>query len=208
MNTSKTLLFLTICTIALPFTLNRANAGVFNIPEFVDYQSWAVGFEPEVTLSGADNTASTGIATNFKFTYGITPISNLQVGLGFGSGSRGFRAGGTYSFDFIPDLEGQPGFGVALQGYYYKLKGSVGQTEATLYPYLHHLITGTSGVDYDPYVAVPFGLAFYDGNYRTIGQFVIGNYFRTSQHFGFNLELGMNWKDTDTYLSTGITYRD
>ena len=130
------------------------------------------------------------------------------MGVGFGSGSRGFRIGGTYTFDFIPDLDGQIGFGVALQGYYYKLKGSVGQTEATLYPYLHNLFEGSSGVDYDPYVALPFGMAFYNGNYRTILQLVIGNYFKTSDHFGFNLELGMNLKDTDTYIATGITYRD
>jgi hypothetical protein len=208
MTNLKSSLILTICTIFALLNTPAANAGVFNIPQFVEYQNWAVGIEPEITLSANGNTASTGIASNFKFTYGITPISNLQVAVGFGSGSRGFRTGATYTYDFIPDLEGQFGFGVALQGYYYKLKGSYGQTEFTLYPYMHNLIIGDSGIDFDPYVALPFGMALYDGNYRTIMQLVLGNYFKTSEHFGFTLELGINLKDSDTYMATGITYRD
>jgi hypothetical protein len=186
----------------------RAQAGVFNIPEFVEYKSWAIGVEPEVTLSSQPNTSSDGIGINLKFTYGILPISNLQVGVGTGSGSRGFRLGGTYTFDILPDLENQLGAGIAFQGYYYKLKGELGQTELTLYPYLHHTIKGTEGFDYDPYIALPIGEAFYNSTYRTIVQVVLGTYLKTSQYFGINGELGINLKDTDTYLSFGVTYRN
>lgn len=202
----KTTLFLFLLTIC---TLNpSAQAGVFNIPEFVEYKAWAVGIEPEVTLSTYGNTSSSGISSTVKFTYGITPLSNLQVGMGIGSGSKGFRLGGTYTFDFIPDLEGQIGAGLAVQAYYYKLKGSFGQTETTLYPYLHKLIKSEGGINYDPYFALPFGYAFYNGTYRGIWQMVFGANFKTSEHFNFTSEVGVNLKDTDSYISGGITYRD
>ena len=188
--------------------MTPAHAGVFNIPNFVEYKSWAVGMEAELTLSTFGNTSSTGISDTVKFTYGITPLSNLQVGMGIGSGSKGFRLGGTYTFDFIPDLEGQIGAGLALQGYYYKLKGAYGQTEATLYPYVHKLFKTEGGQSYDPFVAMPWGEAFYNGTYRTVWQLVFGTQVKTSDHFGLTGEMGLNLKDTDTYLSGGITYRD
>jgi hypothetical protein len=199
-----------IRTLGIVFTLFitlESRAGVFNIPQFVDYKSWAVGAEPEVTLSNYSNTGSSGAAMNVKFTYGMTPLSNLQVGIGGGSGSKEFRLGSTYTFDIIPDLEGQIGAGIAFQAYYYKLKAAFGQTETTIYPYLHKMFSN-EGLNYDPYLAMPYGVAFYDGTYRSIWQLVVGNYFKTSAHFGFNVELGLNLKDTDTYFSTGVTYRD
>ena len=185
-----------------------AKAGVFNIPEFVEYKSWAVGIEPEVTLNTFGNTQSSGVSFTAKFTYGITPLSNLQVGLGTGTESEGFRLGGTYTFDLIPDLEGQVGAGLAIQAYYFKIKDGFGETITSVYPYVHKMFTSTTGFRYDPYVALPYGLAFYDGSYRSTWQLVIGNYFKTSAHFGFNIELGMSLKDTDTYFSTGVTYHD
>jgi hypothetical protein len=200
-----TIFFLLLCICSF---VNQAQAGVFNIPQFVEYQSWAVGMEPEVTLSTYGNTSSAGIADTLKFTYGITPISNLQVGVGLGSGSRGFRLGGTYTFDFIPDLSGQIGAGLALQAYYYKLKGAFGQTETTLYPYLHKQFKSESGLSYDPFFALPYGFAFYNSTYRSILQLVAGANFKTSDHFCLTGELGINLKDTDSYVSGGITYRD
>jgi hypothetical protein len=100
------------------------------------------------------------------------------------------------------------GAGLALQAYYYKLENSISQTVFTIYPYLHKMFTTTTGLQFDPYVALPFGMAFYDGSYRSTWQFVVGNYFKTAPHFGFNLELGVSLKDTDSYISAGVTYRD
>ena len=190
-----------------PFT-RSAQAGVFNIPEFVDYKSWAVGLEPEVTLNtyGANQTA--GVSFTAKFTYGITPLSNLQVGIGSGTESNGFRIGGTYTFDILPDLEGQLGAGLALQAYYLKIKSAYSQTLTSVYPYVHKMFTSATGFQYDPYAAIPFGLAFYDGTYRSTWQLVIGNYFKVSPHYGFNLEFGLSLKETDSYISSGVTYRD
>jgi hypothetical protein len=185
-----------------------AHAGVFNIPEFVDYKSWAVGLEPEVAFDTYGHNQSSGVSLTAKFTYGITPLSNLQVGIGAGSNSEAFNTGGTYTFDFLPDLEGQIGAGLALQVYYYKLQNSVSQTIASVYPYVHKMFTTNTGLQFDPYAAIPFGTAFYDGTYRSTWQLVVGNYFKTAPHFGFNIELGVSLKDTDSYISGGITYRD
>ncbi len=191
------------------FVSSQSKAGVFNIPEFVDYKNWAVGLEPVFTLSTPKvvNTESSGVGFNLKYTYGITPLSNLQVGIGDGSGSKGFRLGGTYTWDIIPNLEHQIGAGIALQAYYYKLKYSNGETETTFYPYAHNMYH-TEGLDYDPYIAVPVGESFNNGTYRTILQLVLGTFFKTSQYFGLNAEIGLNLKDTDTYISLGGTYRN
>jgi hypothetical protein len=184
-------------------SFQSAQAGVFNIPEFVEQSSWSVGLEPEATFSGGGSFSNT-----VKFTYGIGSLSNLQLGLGTGTGTRGFRGGATYTFDFIPDLDGQIGAGVAFQMYHYKLKASVGQTEMTVYPYIHNQFSSSGHSGMDPYVALPFGLALTDGTYRTVSQLVVGSYFQTSKNFGINAELGMNLKGSDTYLSGGISYRD
>ena len=194
---------LSLALLATVFGTTSANAGVFNIPQFVEQKSWSVGLEPEATFSSGGSFSNT-----LKFTYGIGSLSNVQVGVGTGSGNRGFRTGATYTFDFIPDLEGQPGAGIAFQGYYYKVRTNYGQTELTVYPYVHNEFTTGANMSIDPYVALPFGLALNNGNYNTVTQLVVGGYFKTSKNFGFNSEIGMNMKGADSYLSGGITYRD
>jgi len=191
------------CSLFQTSFTQKAQAGVFNIPEFVEKSSWSVGLEPEATFNSGGSFSNT-----LKFTYGIGSISNLQVGLGTGSGNLGFRTGATYTFDFIPDLDGQIGAGLALQMYYYKLQSAVGQTEMTLYPYLHKTFPSSGTTAWDPYIALPFGMALSDGTYHSIAQLVFGSYFQTSKNFGINGEVGMNMKGSDTYISGGITYRD
>jgi len=185
-----------------------ASASVFTIPQFVEYKSWAVGLEPEATLSSATPAAGDGVAFNAKFTYGITPLSNLQIGIGPGSGNKTFRFGGTYSFDFIPDLSGQIGAGLAAQAYYFNLRNSSGKTEILAYPYIHKRFTTSGGLDFDPFLAVPYGMSFINGTYQSVWQLALGSYFRSSEHIGINGELGLSLKNTDTYLAFGVTYRD
>ena len=189
--------------LTLVSSVPSAQAGVFNLTQFVDYQSWAVGMEPEITFTDGG-----GFATNFKFTYGITPLNNIQATVGFGSGARQFRIGGAYSFDVVPDLDGQIGFGFYLQGLYYKRRAAIGNTEVTLTPYIHNAFQSAGGTDFDPYLAVPFGMSFMSGTYTTVVQLAVGSYFPLSQHFGFNVEAGFSLKDTDSYVSFGATYRD
>ena len=199
--------FPTLALVLFSFATN-ASASVFTIPQFVEYKSWAVGLEPEATLSSSSIAPSEGVAFNAKFTYGITPLSNLQIGVGPGSGKKTFRFGGTYSFDFIPDLSGQIGAGLAAQAYYFNLRDSSGKTEIQAYPYIHKRFTSSSGLDFDPFIAMPYGMAFVDGTYQSVWQLAFGSYFRSSEHIGINSELGLNLKNTDTYLSFGVTYRD
>ncbi|NDF15544.1 hypothetical protein EB061_09510 [bacterium] len=184
-----------------------AQATVFTIPQFVEHKSWAIGFEPEATLSTA-SPSGTGVAFNTKFTYGLSPISNLQVGIGPGSGEKNFRLGGTYSIDWIPDLPGQIGAGGAIQAYYYNLRSSTAKTEFLAYPYLHKNFATSKGFDLDPFLALPFGMSFTQGQYFWTAQLAMGSYLRTSEHIGLNGELGLNLQKTDSYLAFGVTYRD
>ena len=186
------------------FNAPLAQAGVFNLPEFVEYKSWALGLEPLITM-----TNGSGVGANVKFTYGISPLSNLQLGMGSGSGSKQFRLGGAYTLDFIPDLDGQIGAGIAFQGYTYHMKTTGGSmTEITAIPYIHNNFTTSNDANFDPYISLPVGMAFNDGTYRTIMQIVFGVFFKTTEHVFYNMELGLNMKDTDTYIATGITYRN
>ncbi|NDG86236.1 MAG: hypothetical protein EBX52_14505 [Proteobacteria bacterium] len=184
-----------------------ARASVFTLPQFVEHKSWAVGFEPEVTLETSNPGGGAGVAMNTKFTYGIKPLSNLQIGIGPGSGEKSFRFGGAYTFDFIPDLQGQIGAGLAAQAYYFNLRSGSGKLEAQVFPYLHKMFPG-NGVSFDPYLAMPYGVSFVSGSAYGIWQLALGNYFKTSNHLGYNTELGLNLKNSDTYLSLGVTYRD
>jgi len=189
------------------FAAAGARASVFTLPQFVEHKSWAIGFEPEATLETSNAGGGAGVAMNTKFTYGITPLSNLQIGIGPGSGEKSFRFGGAWTFDFIPDLQGQIGAGLAAQAYYFNLRSGAGKLEVQAFPYLHKMFSG-NGVSFDPYIGMPYGVSFVSGSAYGIWQLALGNYFRTSDHLGYNSELGLNLKNSDTYLAFGVTYRD
>ena len=181
------------------FWAYSAQAGVFNIPEFVEPGNFAVGLEPELTFShGA------GIAGNLKYTQGLTGFSNLTALVGTGTGPRKFRVGADLSFDFFPDVEKQPGLGLATQILYQRLV-DFGQLEITLIPYLHKSFT-KDGSLVDPFVAVPFGWAFHDGEYKPISTLVIGGIFKTSESVKLITEFGIAINNSETYLSGGIAY--
>src|SRR5205085_819364 len=106
-------------------------AGIFNTPHFTPNGEFALGLEPEVVL-----TSGAGVGLNARFTLGVTDLDNASIILGWGSGPRQFRGGGNFTFDFFPDIEGQPGIGLATQAIYYRLP-STGVLELTLIPYIH-----------------------------------------------------------------------
>ena len=184
------------------------HASVFTIPQFVEYHSWAVGLEPEAILDSSSEGSGSGVGLNAKFTYGLTPISNLQVSIGPGSGSKEFRFGGAYSFDFIPDLSGQIGAGLAIQGVYFSTQSSNSKYEFSTYPYLHKRFDTAGGLVFDPYVALPMGLSFFQSKTQTFLQGAAGTYFQTSEHVGLNGEIGFSLKNADSYLAFGVSYRD
>ena len=194
-------LLLAICTL-FTASFNQAQAGIFNIPEFVEYRNWAIGIEPEVTLTNGG-----GFATNLKFSYGVTPLSNVLFTLGDGSGARKFRIGAGYTFDFIPDLDGQFGAGLAFQAYLYRLRNDANQTELSVSPYIHKTFTTEAGLKFDPYASIPLGMKFNSGNYTNYFQLALGTAYKMTEHVAYNAELGINLKDTDSYISVGATYK-
>lgn len=183
------------------FSLARnAMAGVFNLTQFNEVGAWSIGVEPEITL-----TNGAGLAGTAKFSYGLNEISNLQIGAGHGSGPRQFRIGGAFTFDFIPDIESQPGIGLALSAYFVRV-ATLGQVELTALPYIHKQFdTGAGKVD--PFLSIPVGFAFKDNSrYVSVAQAAVGATFHTNPQFRYTVELGIAINNTDSYVSGGVTY--
>ncbi len=177
----------------------QAHAGVFALPRFVPQGEHAVGFEPELTL-----TNGAGLGANLKYTYGATELNNLTAIVGTGGGPRQFRVGSSFSFDFFPDLDSQPGIGVAVQGLYYRLKVN-GQFEATLIPYVHKTFVNQEN-EVEPYLSVPFGMGFASGTYKMISNFVIGAIFKNSERLRYVTEVGVAINNAETYVSGGVIF--
>lgn len=201
-------------------------AGVQSVHHYIPPETYALGFEPELTL-----TNGAGVGGNLKYTRGISNLNNLQAIIGTGGGPRRFRVGGNMSFDIFPDVEGQPGIGFAPSLMYYRVVTQVkappkqiptasslapnasdtvdgpsrGQLEFTLMPYIHKtFVSQTSEIE--PYVSVPFGMAFSNGSYQSISTVVIGAMFKGSETLRFNMELGVAINRTESYVSGGLTY--
>jgi hypothetical protein len=192
---------LRILVVASVLVISPAFAGTFSTPHAVPTGEHAVGVEPEIYL-----TSGAGVGSNLRYTYGLSDLNNLNFILGTGTGPRRFRFGGNMTFDFFPDVEGQPGIGVALQGLYYRLADR-GQLEVQVIPYLHKaFLTGKSDSEIEPYFSVPFGLGFSDGSYRSVTSLVIGSMFKGSEKVRTILELGIAVNNTETYLSAGVVY--
>jgi hypothetical protein len=188
-------LFLSLCPLA--------EAGVFNMPRFVDPGKNAVGVEPEVVLSDEG-----GVGANLHYTQGLTDINNAFAVLGTGTNVRTFRIGGGFTFDFVPDLDTQPGFGVGAQAIYYRYKYSVGRLETSLVPYVHKAFGNGKGQSVEPYLALPFGPAFRSGTYDWTSQLVIGAMFHEDHaQIRYLAEFGVNLAKSETYISGGILYQ-
>lgn len=175
------------------------SAGVFTTPRFVEPGNWSLGLEPELTL-----TSGSGIGANLRFTHGLTELNNLTAIIGTGSGPRRFRAGGNLTFDFFPDIEGQPGIGIATQALYVRKK-NYGVLEVTAIPYVHKTFVD-EGNEIEPFVAFPIGWGFRSSRYDPLMQLVVGALFKQSEDFRYSLELGIDVNRSDTYVSGGIAY--
>jgi hypothetical protein len=180
-----------------------AQAGIFNTPHYVPQGEFAIGFEPELTL-----TDGAGLAGNLRYTHGLTDLNDLNVIIGTGGGPRRFRFGGNLTFDFFPDVDKQPGIGIATQGIYYRVgTGDVtaGQFELTAIPYIHKAFQ-TSGNEIEPFFGIPFGMAFSNGQYQWQGQAVFGALFKNTEHIRYATEIGFNISHSESYISGGIIY--
>lgn len=195
---------LTIASLALLALIltEPATAGVFNLPKFINPGESALGIEPEVTF-----TNDGGVAANLRYQYGLTDLNNVTAILGSGTGVRRFRVGGAFTFDFFPDIDKQPGIGIATQGIYYRYKG-FGQFDLTLIPYVHKAFYNGEGNQVEPYFALPFGPEFRSGNYTWAAQTVLGAMFRTKDSpMNFLGEVGVSVNKAETYISGGIMFQ-
>jgi hypothetical protein len=121
---------------------------------------------------------------------------------------RKFRIGGALTFDFFPDIERQPGIGIAVQGIYYRYKYGYGQLETSAIPYIHKRFYGADGNAIEPYFALPFGPAFRSGTYHWQTQVVLGAiYSRENSDLHFVSEVGVNVNKAESYISGGILFQ-
>lgn len=182
-----------------------AHAGVFNTSRFTMPGSFSIGLEPEVHLTSESGGA--GVGANLRYTHGINELVNVQGVLGTGNGPKKFRVGGGLVFDFFPDVETQPGIGLATQMTYLRDGENRGRLEAAAVPYIHKTFrSGTSEVD--PFLSVPLGFALVDGtnNYVPTVAVAIGSVFKGSQNVNYIVELGLAVANTSSYVSGGIVY--
>lgn len=177
-----------------------AQAAVFNTPHFLKPEEQAIGVEPELTL-----TSGAGLAATFRYSRGLSDINNGHVIVGTGGGPRKFRMGGNLTFDFFPDVEGQPGIGVAAQALYVRLVDR-GQLELTGVPYIHKAFYSGNN-EIDPFISVPIGIGFSGGRYQALSTMVVGSFFKASESMKYVLELGVDINHTESYLSGGVVFQ-
>jgi hypothetical protein len=182
------------------FLAQNAYAGVFDLTHFVNPGSFAIGLEPVATLSDGG-----GVGFNFKYTQGINELTNAQFIIGTGTGIDRFRVGGNLDVDLFPDIDNQPGIGVAFQGLYYNLP-SDGRFDLTAIPYIHKAFTLQGGDEVDPFLAFPVGLAFQDGMYHFTDTLAFGSLFKKNEHLSYVLEMGISMNHSETYISGGFVY--
>lgn len=182
-----------------------AEAGVYNIPHFVTPGEFAVGIEPELIL-----TNGAGVGANLRYFQGLNDLMNAYALIGTGTGPRRFRVGGGMTFDFFPDIEGQPGIGISTQGVYYRVGAkssevTSGMLELTGIPYLHKSFT-TEGNEVEPYISFPTGMAFSSGRYKVTSNVAVGGMFSHHPNFRYTIEIGVAINNAESYVSGGIAY--
>lgn len=177
----------------------QAGAGMFNIPHFTLPGKFSTGIEPEL-----DFTTPTSLAINLRLSYGLNDLNNLHAIVGTGGAARGFRVGGAYTLDFIPDVGSQPGLGIALQTILVQISGT-GTVELTAAPYVHKTLVYGQTL-FEPFIAYPFGLDLADGMYRYVGTLAVGSLFHHNEHIYSVVELGIKMNNTSTYVSGGVVY--
>ncbi len=193
-------IFFTIL-VTLLATASQVHAGVFNSVHFVEPGAFAIGLEPDLTLSNATGAA---IAVNLRFTHALSDSNDLNVIIGTGDGPRRFRLGGNVTFDVFPSTEDQLGLGFAAQGIYYSLVDGT-QLDFSLIPYLHKSF-GSAQTEIEPYFAFPFGMAFINGRYEAHSALSLGAIFKASENFRYVFEMGIAVNHADSYMAGGIAY--
>lgn len=189
--------------VAALLATKKANAGFFTLAHFLEPTENSAGFEPEITF-----TNSGGVAGNLKYQHGLTDFSNGQLTLGTGTGRRRFRVGTAFTYDFLPDVENQPGAGIAASGLYCKYAG-FGQLELALAPYAHKVFANGDGHTIEPFLALPIGPSFSDSKYHWQTSINMGAIFTNpgQAKLSYILEFDVGVNKADTMIAGGISFR-
>ncbi len=184
-------------------SLAPAQAGIFDLPAFVEPGQWAVGLEPEVVLS-----KPTGAAFNLKPKMGINNLINLQGVIGTGSGSRQFRVGLITDLEWFPDVDNQPGIATPVQTIYYRLDNDLDQFTYGISPTIYKTFKGAQDGSYTPFISIPVGWNISQGRHLNFLQAVLGCLFQFpgNEHFRVSAEAGFNVEKSFSYISGGVTY--
>ena len=174
--------------------------GIFDRAHFVNSGSFAIGIEPEVVFS---NPATVGAQVHYR--HGIDDLINVFAAAGFVSDPRMFRAGGGVLFDFFPDVEGQPGIGIATHGFVYQQQPSV-LLELAAIPYIHKSFKTGGGHEIEPFVALPFGVNYFEREFLPTFTVTVGTYYSPIEHFRFTFELGVAVNNASSHIAGGVTY--
>jgi hypothetical protein len=67
-------------------------------------------------------------------------------------------------------------------------------------------VSGAPGNEVDPFIALPFGWDFSEGQYKTVSTFTVGSFFKTTEHFRYVMEFGIAINHIDSYISAGVIY--
>jgi hypothetical protein len=160
---------------------------------------YSMGLEPQLIF---DQFA--GLNAIAHFDMGVNESSGLKFLAG--SGSTAFQAGGFYKLVPIPDYKNQPGIGF-FAGVLYANK----DTNSSLHLRVHPLIskqfqTETSG-NFTPYVAIPFGVSFWNGTTTYPVQLAVGTRWLppAMKHTNFLFEAGFNLSNAFNYISAMIS---
>ncbi len=205
----KTAKLVAITGLFIALGSGAARAEVLNYTRFVTTGKFALAVEPQLIV-----TNGAGLGVTARYTHGLNDLMNLSINLGNGSGPKQARAGAALTFDFFPDLDKQPGLGVTLQGDFLhapllnRASDSTtlaSQVDLLAIPYLHKALI-FQGNEVDPFVALPTGLLFQGGLYRTKLMVVAGAMFRITDQVRTSLEAGIAASNADSYFSGGLTY--
>jgi len=175
-------------------------AGVFDVVHFLNPGQFSLGLEPQLGLTG-----TTQLGANLKYTQGINEFMNFAGVLGTSSGNQKFRVGGQLTFDFFPDIEGQPGLGITTSALYRRFVDN-GQMDVTVIPYIHKTFHTGGSDEIEPFMAFPFGVALSNGRYEPISSVSFGSLFKNSDHLRYVVEVGVALNHTQSYISGGVVY--
>jgi hypothetical protein len=184
-------------------------ADIFGLAHFIAPQSYSLGLEPVLIMHNGLVSGS-GFGINVKGTYGISNLSNFILTVGTGAGPQRFHWNGTFSLDFFPDYQNQPGIGMAL-GLGTTNNGQETGWEAVSTFYVHKTIAlhpDESGKQFilEPFLAIPLGLWLAKGRYFVESSVTIGSFYHFSEKWSSVAELGIGFQHTNTYLSGGMIY--